>query len=278
MNDNLLLYILYGFVAGFSEYTPLSASAHQALFPMLMKFNSTLPLLRFFVHIGALGALVFLNWRKIGHLYRELSIASAQPKHRNRAPDLDAILDVRIISMAGIPVLLGAILSAFMARTNTSLLLLGFMLIAGAVVIYIPDYFPGGDRKTRSMSALDGILLGICAALSVIPGASAVGLMLAVGLLRKCDKSYILDIVFLICGMMLACFAVTDLVSFAISGFAGISLVRLLGCFLAGAAAFGGAMGAIFMMRYLLVKDGVSGFAFYGWGLGLFSLILYLMV
>jgi hypothetical protein len=32
------------------------------------------------------------------------------------------------------------------------------------------------------------------------------------------------------------------------------------------------------MMRHLAVKTGFSGFAFYGWSLGLFSFILYLMV
>ena len=245
---------------------------------MIMRFNSVWPLLRFFVHAGALGALVFLNWQRISHIYREMKIVSLHPKRRNRTPDVEAILDVRVIFAASIPAFMGALVSAFIAKTNTSLLLLAIMLIGGAVAIYIPDYIPGGDRKTRSMSTLDGILMGVCAALSVIPGCSAVGLMLSVGLLRKCDKPYILDIILLICGVMLVGFVVSDLVSFVLSGFAGLTLIKLLGCVLSAAASFGGAIGAIFMMRFLIVKDGLSGFAFYGWGLGMFSLILYLMV
>jgi undecaprenyl-diphosphatase len=278
MNDNLLLYILYGLVAGFSEYTPLSASAHQALFPMLLRFNSTWPLLRFFVHLGALGALIFLNWSKITHIYREISVAAISPRQRNRIPDRDAILDARIISVAGVPALIGAIGSAFTGKGDASLLLMAIMLIVGAIASYIPDYLPGGDRKAGSMCTLDGIVLGICAGCSVIPGLSATGLMLSAGLIRKCDKNYILNIVFLVCGVMLAGQATMDLVMFIISGFSGMSMIRIVGCFLAAMASFGGATGAIFTMRYLIVKDGLSGFAFYGWGLGLFSLILYLMV
>ena len=278
MNDNLLLYILYGFVAGFSQNTPLSASAHQALFPMILRFDSVWPLLRFFVHAGALGAIIFLNWKQISHLYQEMKIAAIHPKRRSRMPDLEAVLDIRLVSVACIPVFIGAILSAFTASADTSLLLLAVMLVLGAVTVYVPEYVPGGDRKIRSMSSLDGIILGVCAAASVIPGVSAVGLMLFACSLRKCDKKYILDIIFLICGLMLATVMAVDFISFVFTGFSGITLVKLIGCLLACAASFGGSISAILTTRFLIVKDGLSGFAYYGWGLGLFSLILYLLV
>ena len=278
MNHNLLLYILYGLVSGFSQFTPLSHSAHQALFPMVLNFDSTWPLLRFFVHIGAMGGLVFLYWQKLNHLYQEIKIVSVAPRHRKRPSDVEAVLDVRLIVMAFVPMMVGAVISAFTATLPVNLLLLAWMLVLGAVCIYIPDYIPGGNRKTLEMSPLDGLLLGICASCSVIPGVSAVGMMLFVCLLRKCERSYILDMVLLSCGVMLSGVLVADLVAFFLSGLTGFSLLRIVGCVLASAAAFGGSVGAILTMRFLAVKTGFSGFAFYGWGLGLFSFILYLMV
>ena len=278
MNHNLLLYIFYGLVSGFSEFTPLSQSAHQALFPMVLNFDSTWPLLRFFVHLGALGGLVFLNWQKLNHFYHEIKMFSVSPRYRKRPSDVGAVLDVRLVIMAFVPMMIGAVLSAFTANIIVNLLLLALMLVLGAVLIYIPDYIPGGNRKTLEMSPLDGLLLGICAACSVIPGISAVGLMLFVGLIRKCDREYILELVLIIFGVMLAGLVVVDAIAVVFSGLAGFSILRLLGSFLACAAAFGGSVGAIFMMRFLAVKTGFSGFAFYGWGLGLFSFILYLMV
>lgn len=128
------------------------------------------------------------------------------------------------------------------------------------------------------MAPLEGLLLGVCAGCSIIPGISRVGLMLALALLRKCNRGSILDLILLISGVMLAAMLLVDLASILISGFAGFSLLRLMGCLLAAISSFGGGIGAILMMRFLSVKTGFSGFAFYGWGLGLVSFILYLMV
>ena len=278
MNDNLLLYILYGLVSGFSEYTPVSASAHQALFSMLLKFDSYWPMLRFFVHGGALGAFVLLYWQRLNHIYQELRLIMLPPRRRKRPPDVDTVLDVRLAMMALIPAMIGAICSAFMAKADTNLFWLAFLLIGGAAAIYVPNYVPGGNLKTKAMSPLDGLLLGLCAGCSVIPGISRVGLMLAIGLLRKCDRSYILDMALLISGATLLGMMAVDMLCIPFGGFAGFSFLHLFGCLLAAAASFGGGIGAILMMRFLVVKTGFSGFAFYGWGLGLFSFILYLMV
>lgn len=278
MNNHLLLYLVYGFIAGFSEFTPVSASAHQALFPMLLRFDSTWPMLRFFVHAGALAAVLLLYWQRVNHIYNELRLVSLPPRQRKRPPDIESILDARLMSIAAIPALIGAICSTFLFRRNADLLWLAILLIGGAILIYVPDYVPGGDRKTGAMSPLEGVLLGVCAGCSIIPGISKVGLMLALALLHKCSRSYILDLILLISGVMLVEMLLVDLASILISGFAGFTLLRLIGCLLAAIASFGGGIGAILMMRFLSVKTGFSGFAFYGWALGLVSFILYLMV
>ena len=278
MNNHLLLYLFYGFIAGFSEFTPVSASAHQALFPMLLRFDSTWPILRFFVHAGALAAVVLLYWQRLNHIWHEVRLVALPPRQRKRPPDIDAVLDSRLTLMAVVPTLIGSICSAFLFRNGANLLWLATLLIFGAILIYLPDYVPGGDRKTGSMSPLEGLMLGVCAGCSIIPGVSGVGLMLALGLLLKCDRRYILDLILLISGMMLAERMLVDFVSIFAAGFAGFSLMRFIGCMMAAAASFGGGIGAILLMRFLSVKTGFSGFAFYGWGLGLVSFILYLMV
>ena len=274
----LLMHIFYGLVAGFSQFAPVSASAHEALFSMLLRFDSSWPMLRFFVHGGALAALVLLYRQRLMHIYHEMQIVTLPVRQRKRPPDMEAVLDASISMMAVIPMLIGAILSAIFFRRATGLLGMGICLILGAVLIYVPDYIPGGDRKTRAMTRAEGLLFGICAACGMIPGVSRVGLMLFVGLIFKCDRRYILDLILLICGVMLAELMIVDLVSIFVAGFSGFSVLRFLGCVLSAAAAFGGGVGAIMTMRHLAVKTGFSGFAFYGWGLGLFSLILYLMV
>lgn len=270
--------IFYGAVTGFSQFTPVSASAHQVLFPMLIKSDQYLPLLSLFLHGGTLGALILLFWQRISHLYQEMRLVSLPPKRRKRPPDVSAVLDARIILTAAVPALIGAFLSALAEKMTSGLFSIALMLMISGVVIYLPDYIPGGNRKARSMLPLEALMLGICAGCSVITGLSAMGLMLALGLLRKYDRSYILDICLMIVGVLLAGTMIVDLVEIVISGFAGLSLVYLIICLFAGTGAFGGGVGAILTMRFLAVKTGFSGFAFYNWGLGLFAFILYLIL
>lgn len=274
----LLLDVFYGLVSGFSQFTPVSRSAHQALFPMLLKYDSYDPLLAMLVHLGALGAVALLYGQRISHLYQQMQLVALPPKRRKRPPDVDAVLDVKLIMTAAVPAVIGSILSAFISWSFVGLLTLAVLLIVGGVLVYLPEYLPGGNRKARTMSPMEAFLLGMCAALSVIPGISAIGWMLALGLLRKCDRSYMLDISILIVSVMIGGTVIVDFVRLLISGFAGFSLQHLLGCLLAAAAAFGGGVGAILTMRFLAVKTGFSSFAFYNWGLGLFSFMLYLML
>lgn len=278
MQDHLLMYLFYGLVSGFSEFTPVSASAHRMLFPTVLNFDSTRPLLLLFAHGGALGALLLLYWSRFSHIYREMRLMRLPPSRRKRPPDTGAVLDGRLARMGAIPSMVGAALSWVGWKMGVGLLGMSLLLICGAAAIYIPDYLPGGNRQYSSMSRLDGLLLGFCAILAIIPGMSRVGLMLSLGLLRKCDRSYLLDIVMLFTATFLAAMMVTDFIGIFFTGFAGYSAKYLLGCLLAAAASFGGSIGAILMMRFLAVKTGFSGFAYYGWGLGLFSFILYLMV
>lgn len=273
-----LLYVLYGLVDGFSNFTPVSASAHQAMFGMMLKFDGYDPLLRMFTHAGALGAVLLLYRKQLEHLRTQMRLMALPPKRRKRPVDADAVMDARLVLTAAIPALVGALISGFSSLFTVRLLPLMLLLTASGIAAFLPAYLPGGDRKARLMSPMEGFLLGICAGAAVLPGISAVGLMLALARIRKCDKRYMIDIIMLIVAVMLGGSVVVDLARWLISGLSGCSLRHLLGCILAAAAALGGGAGAILTMRFLAVNSEFSGFAFYNWGLGLFCFMLYLVL
>lgn len=272
------MYIFYGLVAGFSQFTPLSASAHQALFPLLFRFDSIHPLLRLFVHGGALVAVWIVYRQKISHLYRQTQLAMVPAKQRKRMVDSQAVMDGKLIINAGIPALIGSLLSGVVANLEISFLLLSVLLIGMGIMIYLPTYMPGGNRNAKFMIPMEAFLLGTCVGASIIPGISAVGLFMAVALLRKCDRVYMLDIAVLVVGIALGGMMVADLIGLVVTGFSGISLIHLVGCILAAGASLCGGLGAITTMRFLAVKTGFSSFALYSWGLGLLSFMIYLMV
>ena len=277
MDWNIIYYILYGFLAGLGELLPVSSTAHGYLIQLMSQFDTFAPALLLSVHFACFMAVCVYNRRRIGHIRRELKIASLPANKRKRQPDMVAVLDAKVILTALIPLLIGVGLSSLAFRKLGTLPAISLLLLIGGVVLYIPQYLPGANKDSRSLSRKDAVMLGISGAVGVIPGISRIGTMISVGLMKGCDRGYILDIALLASLPVLLGLMIVDCVAIAMAP-AAIGLMMLLYCLLAAAAAFGGAWLAMVIMRFLSVKSNFYGFAYYNWGLALFSFLVYLMI
>jgi undecaprenyl-diphosphatase len=277
MDWNIVYYILYGFLAGLGELLPVSSTAHGYLIQLMSQFDTFAPALLLSVHFACFMAVCVYNRRRIGHIRRELKIASLPANKRKRQPDMVAVLDAKVILTALIPLLIGVGLSSLAFRKLGTLPAISLLLLIGGVVLYIPQYLPGANKDSRSLSRKDAVMLGISGAVGVIPGISRIGTMISVGLMKGCDRGYILDIALLASLPVLLGLMIVDCVAIAMAP-AAIGLMMLLYCLLAAAAAFGGAWLAMVIMRFLSVKSNFYGFAYYNWGLALFSFLVYLMI
>jgi undecaprenyl-diphosphatase len=277
MDWNILYYILYGFFAGLGELLPVSSTAHGYLIQLMSQFDTFAPALLLSVHFACFMAVCVYNRRRIGHIRRELKIASLPANKRKRQPDMVAVLDAKVILTALIPLLIGVGLSSLAFRKLGTLPAISLLLLIGGVVLYIPQYLPGANKDSRSLSRKDALMLGISGAVGVIPGISRIGTIISVGLMKGCDRGYILDIALLASLPVLLGLMIVDCVAIAMAP-AAIGLMMLLYCLLAAAAAFGGAWLAMVIMRFLSVKSNFYGFAYYNWGLALFSFLVYLMI
>lgn len=277
MIPDLIGYILLGLIGGFSEFVPVSASANQYLFSTFFGLDDGIELVSAMIHIGCMVTIFMKFGRRIGHLYRQMRIATMPARRRKRQPDGYAVLDSRVIMGSWIPMAVSLVLSKIYATKFYSLPILTAVLILTGILVYIPQHFPGGNRESRGMSRMDGWLFGLASGLAVLPGMSRLGGILCVGLLRGCERRYILDMAYIICVPALAAMAALEILSIVLSGFMGITLLTLLGGILAGLAAFAASYGAVSFMQYLSVRAGFSNFAFYSWGLAMLTFILYLM-
>jgi undecaprenyl pyrophosphate phosphatase UppP len=109
----------------------------------------------------------------------------------------------------------------------------------------------------------------------VIPGISRITGITAVGQLRRCDRRYILDIGLILCIPALIVLIVFDFIALFTAGGAAVGFLT---CLLALLTAFVGGYLGITFIRFLAVKVGFSGFAYYSWGAALFAFILYLTI
>ncbi len=277
MEKNILVYILYGLVTGLSEFLPVSSSGHQYLFSQVLDVNTYEPLLSLIIHLACLVAVVVCCRRRLLHIRREWKISATPPRKRKRPPDMMAVLDSKLLLAGCIPLIAGLAFGEWAYKYCHSLPVLIGILIAMGIIGYIPQFFPGGNRDSRSMTQADGIVLGICAGLPVVPGVSRMGLLTSFGLLRNCSKEYILDMSLLLSIPALFGSALLDGIYLIKAGIAGITGFYAFLCCLAAAMAFCGAWAAIKLMQYLAVKIGFSEFAFYNWALALTCFIFYLM-
>ncbi len=267
---------IYGIVSGLTEFLPISSEAHRAVYLRLIG-ASDFGLLRFMTHLGALIALFISCAPMLSKLNRERKIASVNKKRRKRAPDAGSLMNIRFLRVASIALVLVFILHPVVHDLHERLWIMAGFLILNGILLYVPQFLPGGNKDSRSMSLLDSMIIGLCGGLAVIPGISRTGMIISTGQMRGAGKRFSLDSALLLSIPALAVILILDLfVMFG--GSAGLSFLAILSCITAGFTSFLGAFAGIYIMRFLSVRVGYSAFAYYSWGLSLFSFILYLMI
>lgn len=265
--------LIYGAISGFAEVLPISSIAHQAL--LLELFGGKMdPLLQLFSHLGTLIALVLAMMPMLLRMRRERRIGRTPKNRRRRQPDMITMLEIRFTKTGIISMLVLFLAYPLVHNLYERLWLLAILVALNGIVIYIPQYLPGANKKAQSLSSLDAMIMGLCGGLGVIPGFSRVGLAMSAAMIRGTQRQYAVEVSLFITLPALLVMVLLDILS--ISG-AVITGMGLFCAICSGFLSFLTAWLAIQLMRYLAVQIGFSGFAYYCWGFALLSLILYLI-
>lgn len=277
MDWNVIYYLIYGLFAGLGELMPVSAPAHAYLVDLMTDLEAMHPLLLMMCHGMCLLAILIFFRGRIGHIIRETRIASQPVKKRRRQPDMTAVLDAKVILIGLIPMGIGILLSGITYGRFARLPMLSLTLLVSGIVLYIPQFLPGANKDSRSLSRKDGILLAFWSAFGLVPGMSRVGTMISCGLIKGCDKQYISDLTMLVSVPVLLGLIIVDAIML-IAGNAVLDSEVLVYFIVAAVMAFVGAWLAMVIVRFVTVKSNFNGFAYYSWGLSLFSFLVYLMI
>lgn len=271
MELNWLESLLYGLLSGFSEFLPISSEAHRTLFLKLVGAGDD-PVSRLAVHLGAVLAVIICSATYISKLNRERRIAAIPKRKRKRQPDLRTVLDLKVLRTAAIPIILWFAAYPFVWDQGQRLWILCLALVLNGILLYIPQHFPSANKDSLNLAASDSWLAGLVSGIGVFPGISRLAGALSIFQLRGADGRFALDISFL-----LYIPAAVGLLLFDCYGIATVGgAFHLLYFLTMGIASFAGACCGIYLMRFLAVKSGFSGFAFYSWGAALLALVLYL--
>ena len=277
MEWNWLHSLIFGFLSGFAEFLPVSADAHQFLFSYVTGAGDELLGFRLISHISVLATLAFSCRKQTNRISRERRIATAPAKRRRRQPDKLAMLDMKVLRTAAIPMLL-----AFLAFKQTQMLsqklwVMALLMTANGIILFLPQFFRSGNKNSQGMSAVDSFLMGLSGAVAIIPGISRIGALISGGKLCGGEGHYIADIALLLCIPALVVLIGFDIYAIYLAK-SVFSLGYLVYYVLAAVAAGAGAYFGILLLRFMAVKIGFSSFSYYCWGAALLVFALYLTI
>ena len=275
MNLNWIESIVYGFISGMAEFLPISSKAHQMILLHLCGADVVDPVRDLFVHVALFLSLYTSLKPTFDNMRREIGQRSGRRNHTYVSRDQ---YDTHLIKNAVFPMLIGLFLISYIFKPESSLLATSAFFLVNGILIFLPVRMMQGNKDARSMSVFDSILLGVFGALSAFPGISRIGCTTSVAVSRGASRQNALHWAFLLsipAILALSCFDVFGIITYAqIIPFWNSFLTYILSAIF---AYLGGYIG-IGLMKFLTVRVGFSGFAYYSWGAGLFTFLLYLLV
>lgn len=188
---NLVQAVVLGVVEGLTEFLPVSSTGHLLIAEHLLglktagKAGDGLIGFTAVIQVGAILAAVVYFARDIrtliGSFFRGLGSTQAR-----QGADWRYALAVLVGSL---PIgIVGLALKDVIKSIDKQLVTVAIGLIVFSAVLVIAEKRAAQDRGERSLTVLDGLLIGIAQCLALVPGVSRSGATISAGLLRGLDR------------------------------------------------------------------------------------------
>lgn len=277
MDLSWLQSIMMGVVSGLTSILPVSAEAHVRLMRKFLGIHRTPDMMELMIHLGVFVALYLSCLPHILKMIRAKRLSRIPKRKRKRPLDTRSMMDLRLWQTMLVPIFLALLIYQKITGFVNNLILMATFLFLNGLILYIPQYLPSSNKDCRSLSRVEGILMGLGGSLFVIPGMSGIGSALSVASVTGVDRKYAVNMVLLMNMGILAGRMIYDLLAVVSTGFAGISIMSLLSYILAGVFAFLGAYAAVKILRYQAEEKGYAIYSYYCWAIALFTFVLSLM-
>ena len=268
---------IFGLFSGLLDILPVSAQAHSILLLKFFGVKASSDVMNLLIHMAVFAALYYSSQKQLIRMRRARALARVPKRKRKRPLDVRSMMDWRMLKTMLVPAVLGVFLRQYTAGMYSKLMLVSLFLFLNGMILYVPQFFPTSNRDSRTLSRVEGLLMGLGGAASAVPGISAIGATTSIASVCGVDRTYGLNMALMMNMGISVGLAFCDVLSIASNGFGVFSFMILICYLFAAAAAFGGAMLGIKLMRNLATVQGFSVFGVYCWGLALFTFILNLI-
>ena len=277
MELSLLQSLLMGILSGFAEIFPVSAQAHRLVILKLFGLEGEPVILRLMLHISAVAALNFYCKGHIVRMMRAQRLSRIPKKRRKRPLDTASLMDFNLLKMATLPIILVFVFYRKLAFFASDLVFVAMLLAINGVILYIPQYLPGSNKDSGSMSRVDSLVMGLGGALGSTSGISALGGTVSMATIRGMEPGKALDLALILNIPVNLALIFCDIVDIVGGGLGGLSFKALLGSVLAAALAFVCIIIACNLLKKIVKNVGFCVFGFYSWGMAVLTFVIYLL-
>ena len=182
---SLIQVIVLAVLQGFTEFLPISSSAHLALTPWVFGWEDQGLTFDIALHFGTLMAVLiyfFRDWVQI--IAQGFGLRWGRDEQLRRNPRL-----LWLLAAATIPVgISGMLLKDYVEHTFRNPILIGCMLIGVGILMGWADRIGRGLKRIGAVTGTDGMIIGLAQALAVVPGTSRSGITITAALFRNIDR------------------------------------------------------------------------------------------
>jgi undecaprenyl-diphosphatase len=184
--DQLLTTIILGLIQGFSEWLPISSTAHLRITEHFLGFQVT-PLFNVFLHIGTLAVVIF-------YFRHDIKIILTTLVHRDFHSEYGRFIPLIIV--ATIPTgIIGLLYDKFIADTYQTVLLIGVTFLFGTSLLFFSKF---GKENQIQISYRKALVIGAAQGASSFPGLSRSGSTISTGLLQGVKREMVFKFSFLL--------------------------------------------------------------------------------
>jgi undecaprenyl-diphosphatase len=184
--DQLLPTIILGLIQGFTEWLPISSTAHLRITENFLGFQAT-PLFNVFLHLGTLGVVIY-------YFRRDIKVVLTALFHREFHSEYGRFIPLIIV--ATIPTgIIGLLYDKYLADSFQTFLFMGITFIVGATLLVLSKF--GKENKVQ-ISFRKALVMGVAQGAAIFPGLSRSGATISSGLLQGVKRETVFKFSFLL--------------------------------------------------------------------------------
>ena len=180
-----LEYIIYGLIQGFTEFIPISSTAHLKIISLFFGIDDPGPSLSAIIQLGSILALIYYFKNDFIKLIRHFSEKNFDYLKHKRLLCSILVATIPIFLLGGTIKLFFPYFFDIFLRSNLSIALVSILM---AIFMHIADRSKRGFLNLTNHKLSNSFLIGLSQAFAIIPGVSRSGITISTALVSGWER------------------------------------------------------------------------------------------